>query len=206
MSDYRFHNQGWWYLAEQGYGPFFRNEQGITHQGLDPRYMTDGNGNYARLRVDVGQTGFFAGREFMTFYEFSIAQGATHTIKAVADVDVFLQSFSADCWSGTLRVELYSGGTQVNPFTVPLPSMRTNNTAAADLTYSSQVAMSATGSHTGGTLVDVLQLNSGNKANSVEGGSADPIGFPAGTYFIKLINLANQTTTGVFKARWEERP
>ena len=26
--------------------------------------MTDGNGSYARLRVDVGQTGFFAGREF----------------------------------------------------------------------------------------------------------------------------------------------
>ena len=206
MSDYRFHNQGWWYLAEEGFGPFFRNAQGIAHQGLDPRYMTDSNGNYARLRVDVGQTGFFAGREFMTFYEFSIPQGGTRTMKAVAGVDVYLQAFSADCWSGTLRVELYAGGTDTAPFTIALPSLRTNGTASIDASYSSHVTMAATGSHTGGTLVDVMQLNSGNKGNSVEGGSSDPIGFPIGTYYIKLINLANQDTTGVFKARWEERP
>jgi hypothetical protein len=59
---------------------------------------------------------------------------------------------------------------------------------------------------TGGTLLDVFQVNSGNKSDSVSGGSSDPIGMPAGTYYISISNIGNQTATGVFKARWEERP
>lgn len=35
---------------------------------LNPDLMTDGGyGESRRVRVDVGQTGFFAGREFRTF-------------------------------------------------------------------------------------------------------------------------------------------
>jgi hypothetical protein len=170
------------------------------------KLMTDDDGEYSRLRVDVGQTGFFKGTEFFTFYEFSIPQGQTYTIKASTAVDVFLQKFLIDCWTGSLRVEWYAGGTQVNPFLISVPVFRTNNTASADLTYQTQVVMQANGTHTGGTLVDVLQLNAGNKDNAVEGGSADPIGFPIGDYYIKIINKSNQTTTGTFKARWEERP
>ena len=43
--------------------------------------MTDGNGTYARMRVDVGQTGFFAGREARTFHEFAIPTGQSQIIK-----------------------------------------------------------------------------------------------------------------------------
>lgn len=168
--------------------------------------MTDDDGEYARIRVDPGQTGFFAGREFSTFYEFSIPQNQTYTLKAFTGVDVFLQSFIIDCWTGQLRVEWYAGGTDANPFLIDVPVFRTNNTAGADFSYTTQTIMKANGTHTGGTLVDVIQLNAGNKDNAVESGSSDPIGFPAGNYYIKIINKANQTTTGVFKARWEERP
>jgi hypothetical protein len=169
------------------------------------KFLTDDDGPYARLRVDPGQTGFFRGREFNTFYEFSIPQNQTYTLRATAGVDVFLQKFLIDCWTGALRVEWYAGGTEVTAFTIPVPVFRTNNTSSADLTYQTQIVMAANGSHTGGTLVDVLQLNAGNKANAVEAGSSDPIGFPAGVYHIKLVNQSNQSTTGVFKARWEER-
>lgn len=168
--------------------------------------MTDDDGPYARLRVDPGQTGFFKGREFRTFFQFSIAQNQTYTLKATAGVDVFLQSFLVDCWTGALRVELYAGGTDATQFLIDVPVFRTNNTAGADLSYNTQIVIKANGTHTGGTLVDVLQLNAGNKENAVEAGSADPIGFPIGAYYIKIINQSNQTTTGVFKARWEERP
>jgi hypothetical protein len=58
--------------------------------------MTDGDGDFSRLRVDVGQTGFFAGREARTFYEFTIASGATQVIKVVAPVNTIVQMFSVE--------------------------------------------------------------------------------------------------------------
>ena len=54
------------------------------------KMLTDDNGEYARLRVDVGQTGFFAGREARTFYQFEIASGATQVIKVVSATDTIL--------------------------------------------------------------------------------------------------------------------
>ncbi len=168
--------------------------------------MTDGDGPYARVRVDVGQTGFFAGREFMAFHEYSIASGASIAVRAIAGVDVFLEQFHLDNWAGDVRLELRSGSTVTSPFVNDIPVRRTNQTDGVDLTYTSQVDMDNGGVVTGGTLLDVFQLTSGNKSDSVSGGSQDPIGMPAGTYYIVIQNIGNQTATGVFKARWEERP
>lgn len=168
--------------------------------------MTDGDGPYARVRVDVGQTGFFAGREFMAFHEYSIVSGASIAVRAIAGVDVFLEQFHLDNWAGDVRLELRSGSTVTSPFINDIPVRRTNQTDGVDLTYTSQVDMDNGGVVTGGTLLDVFQLTSGNKSDSVSGGSQDPIGMPAGTYYIVIQNIGNQTATGVFKARWEERP
>jgi hypothetical protein len=33
-----------------------------------------------------------------------------------------------------------------------------------------------------------------------------PQGFPAGTFYIRLINTDGATASGIFRARWEERP
>ena len=168
--------------------------------------MTDDDGPYARVRVDVGQTGFFAGREFMAFHEYSVAQGASIAIRAIAGVDVFLEQFHLDNWAGTVRLELRSGSTVTSPFVNDIPVRRTNQTTGVDLTYTTQVDMDNGGVVTGGTLLDVFQLTSGNKNDAVSGGSQDPIGMPVGTYYIVISNIGNQTATGVFKARWEERP
>lgn len=168
--------------------------------------MTDDDGPYARVRVDVGQTGFFAGREFMAFHEYSVATGASIAIRAIAGVDVFLEQFHLDNWTGDVRLELRSGSTVTSPFVNDIPVRRTNQTTGVDLTYTTQVGMDNSGVVTGGTLLDVFQLTSGNKNDAVTGGSQDPIGMPAGTYYIVISNIGNQTATGVFKARWEERP
>lgn len=168
--------------------------------------MTDDDGPYARVRVDVGQTGFFAGREFMAFHEYSIDQGASIAIRAIAGVDVFLEQFHLDNWAGTVRLELRSGSIVTSPFVNDIPVRRTNQTTGVDLTYTTQVDMDNGGVVTGGTLLDVFQLTSGNKNDAVSGGSQDPIGMPVGTYYIVISNIGNQTATGVFKARWEERP
>lgn len=168
--------------------------------------MTDGDGPYARVRVDVGQTGFFAGREFMAFHEYSIATGASIAIRAITTVDVFLQSFSVENWTSSIRLELRSGSTVTSPFVNDIAVMRTNQTTEIDPSYTTHVDMDNGGVVTGGTVLDVFQVVSGNKNESVTGGSENPIGMPAGTYYIVISNISNQTATGVFKARWEERP
>lgn len=170
------------------------------------KLMTDEDGPYSRLRVDVGQTSFFAGREFMALHEYSIAQGATIAIRAIATVDVFLQSFVIDNWTGSVRLELKSGSTVTSPFINDIPVMRTNNTAGIDSSYTTHVDMDNGGVVTGGTILDVFQVVSGNKNESVSGGSENPVGMAAGTYYMVITNNGNQTATGVFKARWEERP
>lgn len=170
--------------------------------------MTDDDGEWARLRVDQGNTAFFAGREFRTFYEFSIATGATQVIKVVAPIDTIVQTFGAELDLAELRLELRFGGTEGGTFNTPLPIFKTNTMSTAS-SYSGQITMAVGGTHTGGTVVDLLTLISGDNANKAISTSASeqlPQGFPAGTYYIKLINTDGATATGIFRARWEERP
>jgi hypothetical protein len=170
--------------------------------------MTDNDGEYARVRVDVGQTGFFAGREFMVLHEFSIASAARQVIKVVTPVDTIVTVFSAEIELASLRVELVVGGTEGGTFNTPLTILKTNTTSTAS-DYVGQVTMNRGGTHTGGTVVDVLVLNSGTNVNKASQSSASedyPVGFPAGTYYIRLINTDGATATGIFRARWEERP
>lgn len=171
--------------------------------------LTDGgDGEYRRLRVDVGQTGFFAGREFRCLHEFSIASGATQVIKVVSPIDTIVQMFSADLELASLRVELRVGGTEGGTFNTPVPIFKTN-TMSTTSDYVGQITMNTGGTHTGGTLVDLILLNSGDNANkAVQSIASDelPNAFSAGTFYIKLINTDGATATGVFRARWEERP
>ena len=172
------------------------------------KLMTDDNGDYARLRVDVGQTGFFAGREARTFYDFSIASGATQVIKVVSPVDTIVQMLSVELDLAEIKVELVSGGTEGGTFGTPLPVFKTNTMSTAS-DYTPQVTMNRGGTHTGGTVVDLLVAISGANANkSVSQATSEeyPQGFAAGTFYIRLINTNGNTATGIFRARWEERP
>jgi hypothetical protein len=176
-----------------------------------PDLMTDGGyGDYRRLRVDVGQTGFFAGREFRTLHEIAIATGATEVIKVVSSVNTIIQMFSAEIISAKLRVELRTGGTEGGTFGTALPIFKTNTMTTAS-SYTSNVTMAVGGTHTGGTLVDLLLLKSGDgtsQSKDIVSSALEalPQGFAAGTFYIKLINTDGATANGIFKARWEERP
>lgn len=172
------------------------------------KLMTDGDGDYARIRVDNGQTGFFAGREGRTLYEFSIATGATQVIKVVTPTDAIVQMFGASLDVAELRVELVSGGTEGGTFGTALPIFKTN-TMASQSGYQPQVTMHAGGTHTGGVIVDLLKLKAGTPENQAVITTATdemPLAFAAGTYYIRLINTNGAIATGIFRARWEERP
>lgn len=172
------------------------------------KLMTDDNGVYSRIRVDVGQTGFFAGREARTFYEFSIASGATQVIKVVAPTNTIIQNFLVELELAEIRVELVVGGTEGGTFNTALPIFKTNTMSTAS-SYTPQVTMNRGGTHTGGTVVDLLTAVSGSNAQKSVASSASenlPQGFPAGTYYIRLINTDGNTANGIFRTRWEERP
>ena len=173
------------------------------------RLLTEGGNNpFDRLKVTVDRSCFFAGRQGFTFYQYSIPTGQTQVIKVVASVDTLVQSFGASLNIAALRIELVVGGTEGGTFGTSLPILPTNTMSTVGA-YTLQVTMATGGTHTGGTVVDVLELNAGVPARQAVASSAtenEPFGFAAGTYYIRLINTDGATATGVFKARWEERP
>ncbi len=170
--------------------------------------MTDGNGPNARLRVDVAQTGFFAGREFRTFRRLSIAAGATLVIRAVVPINVILFGLDVDVTDNWIDVETVTGGTSGGSFAETLPVFNRNNMTGTPA-YSAQTVLTAGGTHTGGTVLDVLAARASSataQASSVGNSMSDERGIAPGTYYFRVTNPGSGTATGVFKARWEERP
>ena len=177
--------------------------------------VTNGGGRNSRLRVDVGQTGFFDGREFRTFREFAVATTSTYVIKVVVPVNTILFEFGCELEAGTIRVEtLRQGGTVVEggSFSETLPRIPTNTmTEKPQPPYASQVLLTAGGTLTGGsvaegTIIDVLRgkaADNSNFAASVGAGGGAERGVAPATYYWRATLAA---FVGVIKARWEERP
>lgn len=184
-------------------------EEILAHPPFD--LLTDGGtGPNRRLRVDVGQTGFFGGREFRTFKELNIAASTTYVIKAVVPVDLILFGIQLSLESGHMRLATVVGGTEGGSFSETLPIFGRNNMSERPTPfYTPVVVLTAGGTHTGGTEIDVLRLKtSANtvQAASVTGEGGDERGVAAATYYFRLQNLsATDAIVGTFSARWEER-
>jgi len=191
-------------LVDMGDGTYAERVEAYPPKVL----MTDGDGPYTRMRVDVGQTGFFAGREAFTFHEFSIPTGQGRVIKVVAPIDTIVQRFAIELDLAAIRLELVVGGTEGGTFNTSLPILKTN-TMSTSSSYTPQITMAYGGTHTGGTVVDLLTAISGDKLQKSTAATAsedNPIGFPAGTYYIRITNSDGATASGIFRALWEERP
>lgn len=179
------------------------------------RLLTDRAGDNARLRVDVAQTGFFAGREFRTFKEFAVAATETYVIKIVVPVNTILFEFGVEIEAGTARIEtMRPGGTVVEggSFSEALPVLPTNTmTEKPQPPYASQVLLTAGGTLTGGsvaegTIIDVLRAKAADNSNfaaSVGAEAGAERGVAPATYYWRATLAA---FVGVIKARWEERP
>lgn len=175
--------------------------------GNHHNYTGDKASKYARLRVDNGQTGFFEGREFRSFYEFSIAPGATVVGKFVCPVDFILWSQMLSVDSSIIRLKAVLGGTEGGAFT-SLPVIGKNRMVERRSPYyEARATIGMGGTHTGGLLVDVQRASAGTGGNaSSHVALSDERGLPAGTYYLTLENVGSQTGTGVYSLWWEERP
>lgn len=183
-------------------------ERVVAHPPFD--LLTDhGDGPSRRLRVDVGQTGFFAGREFRTFLELSIATGTTLVVRAIVPIDVILQGLELDVEDGHLRLGTFVGGTPSGTFSSALPVLPRNGmTERPAPVYSAVVSLASGGAHTGGVQLDVLRAKTANQssqASSVGVVTGDERGIAPGTYYFRIENLGSGTALGVLRASWEER-
>ena len=159
-----------------------------------------------RIKYDVGKTSFFEGREFRIFKELDIPAGTSETIKVVSAADTIVEVLGASLVLGALRVELITGGTEGQDFTGSVPIFRTNRTSNAP-ENETKVTMENGGTHTGGTVSDLLLLVAGSPARQAKEVSVTeerPLGFSPGTFYIRLVSTGEANAQGVFRARWEE--
>lgn len=185
----------------------FMFAQAGTAMGFLPHHFTDGLGQESRLQVDVGQTGFFRGREFRTFREWETATTGAFVVKIVVPVNVILMEFLIQGEAGTARVETVIGGTEGGSFSETLPVRAANTMTEVPEVYSPQVVMTAGGTLLGGTVIDISRVKMADNSNfaaTVGGGTGGAErGVAAGTYYWRLTFAG---FIGVIKARWEERP
>jgi hypothetical protein len=182
----------------------------IRDIGINPTQdmLTDGgDGPNRRLRVDVAQTGFFSGHEGRTFKEWPASTTETYVIKAVVPVNIILFFLSVELELGSARIETVVGGTEGGTFSETLPIFPTNTmTEKPQPPYVNQVVLTAGGTHSGGTVLDILRVKTDadtKKSTSVGSSASDERGVAANTYYFRI---ALDTAIGTFKARWEERP
>jgi len=183
----------------------------VSGHSLQDLLTDGGDGPNRRWRVDVGQTGFFAGREFRTFRRLNITAGTMVVLKAVVPVNVVLFGLEAGIYQGLLDIETVVGGTEGGSFSETLPILPRNSMSERPTPfYTPVVVLTAGGTHTGGTVIDALVVkaaDNSNFADSVGSVEGDERGIGAGTYYFRVQAIAgNGDVLGVFKARWEERP
>lgn len=185
----------------------------------DNNHTSDPKSGFDRARVDVGQTSFFEGREFRTFKELNIIAGATYVIKAVVPLDIILFGLELSIEDGQVRLGTYVGGTEGGVFAEVLPIFPANNmslgvnrrTRMNTLPASActpLVVLTAGGTHTGGTELDVIRLKAAGatgQAASVGNMADSERGVGANTYYFRVANLGAGPILGTLKTRWEER-
>ena len=180
--------------------------------GVDlPRDLyTSDNEGYRRMRVDVGQTGFFEGREFRTFKEFSIAAGATYVVKVVVPINAILFEQGVEIDDGSIRIVNASGGTPGGTFSETLPVVAKNNMSTRPTPfYTSQLVWTAGGTHTGGFIFDThraVAASATAQQSTVGNIVGDERGVAANTYYIRYENFGSGAATGTLWFFWEERP
>ncbi|MGQ7956510.1 hypothetical protein ACUTAF_02115 [Pseudomonas sp. SP16.1] len=197
--------RGGYYKESDNSGPYCIDSDGNAVLITDPRLIT-GTTN-PRVRVDIAQTGFFEGREFRTFKEWTVAETSTYVVKAVVPINIILFELGIQLDEGQARIETLLGGTEGGTFSETLPIFPTNTMSEKPQpAYVNQVQLTSGGTLTGGTLLDPLRAKTSgntNHSSSVGAASGAERGVGANTYYFRM-TLAG--AIGVFKARWEERP
>ncbi len=177
--------------------------------------LTDRAGQSQRLRVDPGQTGFFAGRMFRTYTEQVMpVAGPSVQFRFIAPIDFILWSQNLVLTQGGVRLQIYTGATPSGVWT-ELPIIGINRMAERPQPYYTSVCTVAVGGDfSGGTEVDRVLVrassNLGNQGSQNVGGEVTERGLPAGTYYGRISTLTGgvalvDAAQFLYSLSWEER-
>ena len=180
----------------------------MTTNYLNPKteFFEQAHGLHGRIFVDAGGVNPAENRQYFMFHEFSMASGASEVVKVVITGDTIMNAFSVKVMSGKARVEIVAGGTEGGTFNQSIPVFPVNGMSTA-VPRNSTTTMTSGGTLTGGTVMDLFLVNTGdnvNQSSGVTSGEDFAIGFPAGTYYIRVTNTDNSTAAGLVKALWTE--
>jgi len=192
-------------------------ERVIAHPPFD--LLTDGgDGPNRRLRVDVGQTGFFGRRTWSLNYEFAAANPIAATplvFRFILPVNFIIQAHGLTVDQGglTLRTYAASQGVAGGTFgTSHIPSSENSMTEAAAYTFQSQIASGGTFTPNAEQLpITPLRVRTAGataQQSSVGAEAVSEKGRAAGTYYAVLARMTavSGDCTGVYTIVIEERP
>ena len=162
-----------------------------------------------RAPVDSELASFYAGTQFRTFKEITLAAGGSLVVKMTRPVDLVIRRFAMHVKEGEMRCEIYRGATPGGTWSDALPVIPKCELSARPLPiYQAQCSLASGGTTTGGTLYDLMHVKtagaSGQSA-TVGDDMVDALGIPkdsVGLY--KFTNPGNSSTTCVFTMWWEE--
>lgn len=192
------------------------SERVIAHPPFD--LLTDGGtGPNRRLRVDSGQTGFFARRMWRVSYEILALDATPIVFKVVVPVNFIIhhQELEVDAGGIGLRAYRIGQGTEGGSFSTTVPMYSMNFMDEKD-PYVFQATITTGGTFTpgalpGGAAVETIRVRSGNATAqqiSVGGTAFGERGLIYSTYYLVFSKLdgVSGASTGVYTLIAEERP
>lgn len=164
-----------------------------------------------RAKVDSELASFYAGTQFRTFREITLAPAAVLNVKMVRPIDIIIRSFTMHVNDGQMRCEIYRGATPGGTWNGTLPIIGkcefTDNPLPI---YAPQCTLTSGGTFSGGTLYDLMHVKtSGASGQSATVGDEmdSQLGIPGGsTGIYSFSNPGNSSATCIFTMWWEELP
>lgn len=162
-----------------------------------------------RADVDSELASFYAGTQFRTFKEITLASGASLVVKMVRPVDLVLRKFAMRVNEGEMRCEIYRGATPGSMWSGTLPIIPKCEAAVRPLPlYQSQCTLTSGGTFTGGELYDLMHVKTAGasgQSSTVGDEMSDTLGIPKDSVGIyKFTNPGNASATCIFAMWWEE--
>lgn len=177
--------------------------------------LSDGGfGASRRIRVDPGQTGFFAGKFYRSYIEALIpVAGPSVQFQFTSPIDFILWSQVLVLTQGAIDFRVYTGATPSGSWTAR-PIIGVNRMAQRPQPYyAAQVTLETGGNFSGGTEVDLIKVRASAANNSAQnvGSDVSERGLPAGVYHGRFTTLTggvvvNDPAQLVYSLLWEERP
>jgi len=163
-----------------------------------------------RSLMENSRNGFAEGREFRSFWEFSLATAEVRTIRVASAVPFILYNQTLLIDAGGVRFEAISGAATGGTYGTLLPIIGKNRHLSRPFPYyEPQCVLDTGGTAVGGTVVEVIRASSigtGTNTGTVGHSINDERALPAGTYYLRITNLDNGTSSGIYNLWWEERP